>query len=73
MPTARGHPPPLAPMKTPVQTVLGHRIPEPRLTARGVVLLVAAIGLPVLVVGTLLDLLVQALFGWCVGLWCLAG
>jgi hypothetical protein len=60
-------------MKTPVQTVLGHRIPETRLTARAIVLLVAGIGLPVLVVGTLLDLLVQWLFGWCVGLWCLAG
>jgi hypothetical protein len=60
-------------MKTPVQTVLGHRIPEPRLTGRAVVLLLAALTLPVLAVGALLDLLVQWVFGWCVGLWCLAG
>jgi hypothetical protein len=60
-------------MKTPVQTVLGHRIPEPRLTALAIALLLAALTLPVLAVGTLLDLLVQWVFGWCVGLWCLAG
>lgn len=60
-------------MKTPVQTVLGHRIPEPRLTGRAIVLLLAVLALPVLVAGTLLDALVQWLLGWCVGLWCLAG
>lgn len=59
-------------MKTPVQTVLGHRIPEPRLTGRAIILLLAVVALPVLVVGTLLDLGVQWLLGWCVGLWCLA-
>jgi hypothetical protein len=59
-------------MKTPVQTVLGHRIPEPRLTLRAIGLLLVAFALPVLVVGTVLDLLVQWLLGWCVGLWCLA-
>jgi hypothetical protein len=52
------------------ETVLGHVLPEPRLTAAGVLTIIAWATLPVLVVGSLLDLAVQALFGVCVGLWC---
>ncbi|MBK8768109.1 MAG: hypothetical protein IPM01_27320 [Burkholderiaceae bacterium] len=57
-------------MKTPVQTVMGHCIPEPAMTARAYALLVLYVALPVLLVGMSLDLLVQWLFGWCVGFWC---
>lgn len=60
-------------MKPPVQTVLGHRIAPPRVTARAIVLILLWAGLPVLALGMALDLLTQWLFGWCVGLWCLAG
>ena len=52
------------------EEVLGHTLPEPRLTPVGVLLLVAWISVPVLLVGSVLDLVVQALFGVCVGLWC---
>lgn len=58
-------------MKTPVQTVMGHTIPEPAMTPRAYALLVLYVGLPVLLIGMSLDLLVQWLFGWCVGFWCL--
>ncbi|MBP7661097.1 MAG: hypothetical protein KA778_13910 [Burkholderiaceae bacterium] len=57
-------------MKTPVQTVMGHCIPEPAMTARAYALLALYVALPVLLVGMSLDLLVQWLFGWCVGFWC---
>jgi hypothetical protein len=62
----------LVAVKKPPESVLGHVLPEPRLTAAGIVLLAAWVTVPVLVVGSLLDLLVQWLFGVCVGLWCLA-
>lgn len=52
------------------ENVMGHVLPEPKLTATGIVLLVLWVSVPVLVVGSLLDLLVQWLFGVCVGLWC---
>ena len=52
------------------ENVLGHVIPEPRLTLVGVLLLAAWASPPVLLVGSLLDLAVQWLFGVCVGLWC---
>ena len=57
-------------MKTPLQTILGHRIPEPRLTARALWLFVLLVLLPVFLLGSLADLLVQWLFGVCTGLWC---
>ena len=52
------------------ENVLGHELPEPRLTALGAAWLLAWVSLPVLVLGSALDLLVQWLFGVCVGLWC---
>jgi hypothetical protein len=51
--------------------VLGHSLPEPRITLAGAVLLALAVSVPVLVLGSLLDLFVQWVFGVCVGLWCL--
>lgn len=53
-------------------SVMGHDIAGARLTAAGVFWLVVYLGLPVLVLGNLLDLLVQWSLGWCVGLWCIA-
>ena len=52
------------------ESVLGHVLPEPRLTLAGVLTIAAWATLPVLIAGSLLDLAVQALFGVCVGLWC---
>ncbi|MGH1358088.1 MAG: hypothetical protein ACRBC3_04940 [Burkholderiaceae bacterium] len=58
------------PGKGPVQTVMGHQIPEPRPTWRGIVLMVVAVSVPVLLIGSLLDAIVQWIFGICTGLWC---
>ena len=51
--------------------VLGHVLPEPRLTPLGMLLIAVWVSVPVLLLGTLLDLAVQWAFGACVGLWCL--
>ena len=53
-----------------VQQVMGHRIPEPRPTWQGIVLLIIVISVPVLLLGSLLDAVAQWLFGVCTGLWC---
>lgn len=60
----------MLPSRRKPENVLGHVLPEPRLTRAGILLLLAWATLPVLVVGSLLDLAVQWLFGVCVGLWC---
>ena len=52
--------------------IMGHDIAGARLTAAGAFWLLVYLGLPVLVIGNLLDLLVQWSLGWCVGLWCIA-
>ncbi|WP_203290877.1 hypothetical protein [Maricaulis parjimensis] len=54
------------------QTVMGHRIPEPRPTLMAVWLVFLYLGLPLLVITGLLDLCMQLFFGICTGLWCLA-
>lgn len=59
-------------MKRRPDTILGHTLPEPRLTLAGLALLLLAATLPIALIGSLLDLLVQTVFGVCVGLWCLA-
>ena len=53
------------------ENVLGHALPEPRITLAGALLLALAVSVPVLVLGSLLDLFVQWIFVVCVGLWCL--
>jgi hypothetical protein len=53
-------------------SVLGHTISEPAPTAGAIVLLLLYVLLPVLVLGSFLDLLAQWMFGICVGLWCIA-
>lgn len=57
-------------MKPRPAEVLGHTIPEPRITAKAVWLLLVWVVLPVTVLGALADLLVQLVFGVCTGLWC---
>jgi hypothetical protein len=53
-----------------IQTVAGHRLPEPRITLMAVWLAFLWVGLPVLVIGGLLDVIAQTVFGVCTGLWC---
>lgn len=52
------------------QTVMGHRLPEPRPTAMAAMWGLLYVGLPVLALGLLLDFLVQWVTGRCIGLWC---
>ncbi len=58
--------------KAKVETISGHRIPEPRITLMAVWLIFVWVGVPILVLGGLLDLAMQLVFGICTGLWCLA-
>ena len=51
--------------------VLGHDIPKPRPTLAGLGLCIAYLGIPVAVVGNLIDLVLQLTLGWCLGVWCL--
>lgn len=54
------------------QSVMGHRITEPRPTLMAVWLVFLYVGIPLLVVTGLLDLAMQVFFDVCTGLWCLA-
>jgi hypothetical protein len=58
--------------KARIQTIAGHRLPEPRITLKAIWLAFLWAGLPVLAIGGALDLLAQLAFGVCTGLWCLA-
>ncbi len=57
-----------------VETVMGWRIPAPRVTLEGRLLALARLGLPVIGALLLFDVLVwaifEAVFGWCVAVWC---
>lgn len=46
------------------------KYPGAGMTVTGLILCLAYLGIPVLVLGNLADFLVQWLFGWCVGFWC---
>lgn len=46
------------------------RLPKARLTRKALFWLLVYLGLPVLVLGLLLDVLVQWLTGHCTGVWC---
>lgn len=50
---------------------MGHDVAGARLTPAGLFWLAVYLGLPVLVLGNLLDALMQWSLGWCVGLWCI--
>ena len=54
------------------ETVMGHTIPEPRITLGAIGLILLYIGLPILVVTGLMDLAMQLVFGVCTGVWCIA-
>ena len=56
-----------------VQTISGHRLPETRVTLTAIWLAFVWIGLPILLLGGLLDLATQLIFGVCTGLWCVVG
>lgn len=49
---------------------MGHRIPEPRLTWQAGFWLMLYLGGPVLLLGTLIDALIQWSTGYCTGFWC---
>jgi hypothetical protein len=52
------------------ETVMGHRLEEPRLTVWVVWWVLVYVGLPLLMVGSLIDLLIQSITGACTGFWC---
>lgn len=58
--------------KARIQTIAGHRLPEPRITLMAVWLAFLWVGVPVLALGGALDLIAQLVFGVCTGLWCFA-
>lgn len=53
-----------------LQTIAGHKLPEPRITPMAIWLGFLWVGVPILVAGGLLDLIAQFVFGICTGLWC---
>lgn len=55
-----------------LQTVAGHKLPEPRITPMAIWLAFLWVGVPVLAIGGLLDVVMQLVFGVCTGLWCFA-
>lgn len=58
--------------RTRIQTVAGHRLPEPRITPMAIWLAFLWVGVPILAIGGLMDLVMQLVFGVCTGLWCFA-
>jgi len=55
-----------------LQTIAGHKLPEPRITLMAIWLVFLWVGVPILVLGGLMDLVMQIAFGLCTGLWCYA-
>lgn len=55
-----------------LQTIAGYKLPEPRITRMAIWLAFLWVGVPILVLGGLMDLLMQLVFGICTGLWCYA-
>jgi hypothetical protein len=56
--------------RTQVETIMGHRIPEPRYTWQAALWVFIYLGVPTLLLGTLIDALIQLATGVCTGLWC---
>jgi hypothetical protein len=52
------------------QTVMGYRLDEPRPTLMLVLWAFIYVGLPLLLVSSLVDLLIQQITGNCTGFWC---
>ena len=58
--------------RTASQTIFfGHDVPKDHLTPIGYLWLGVYLGLPVVILGNLLDLLMQKWLGWCIGFWCI--
>lgn len=55
------------------QTVMGHKIPEPRPTWQAAAWLMLVLGLPVFLLGMVVDGLIQWATGQCTGVWCYFG
>ena len=55
-----------------LQTIAGYKLPEPRITPMAIWLAFLWVGVPILVLGGLMDLVMQLVFGICTGLWCYA-
>lgn len=53
-----------------LETVMGHRIPEPRYTWQALFWLSLYLFLPIFLLGTLIDALIQLTTGVCTGVWC---
>ncbi len=51
--------------------ILGHDIPKARLTVLGWTWGALYVGLPVILLGNLLDFFFQWTLGWCIGVWCI--
>lgn len=56
--------------RRPAQTVMGHRIPEPRPTWLAAFWVLLVLGIPVFLLGSFVDLVVQLATGLCTGIWC---
>ncbi len=52
-------------------TTLGHDIPKARLTASGWAWGALYLGMPVILLGNLMDFIFQWTLGWCIGVWCI--
>jgi hypothetical protein len=52
------------------ETVMGYRLDEPRPTLMLVLWALIYVGLPLIVVSSLVDLLIQQITGNCTGFWC---
>ena len=52
------------------QTVMGHRLEEPRFTLVLVLWVFVYVGLPLLIISSLVDVLIQQITGSCTGFWC---
>ena len=52
------------------ETVMGQRLEEPRLTLMFVFWVFVYMGLPLLVISSAVDLLIQQITGSCTGFWC---
>ncbi len=51
--------------------ILDHDIPKARLTAAGWAWGALYLGLPVILLGNLIDFFFQWTLGWCIGVWCI--
>ncbi len=53
------------------QPILGYDIDKPRITAAGWLLIFVYLGIPAMLIGGLIDLVIQLVTGRCLGVWCL--